>query len=460
MKKKKNWFQNLFSKQLASPISEVDPRLRRFNSKPLGTAGTEIYSGYSAEEYLATLRNTQRADTFDQMARGDYQSAMLLAAVSGPIKKAIYVVEPGDDSEEAKADAELIKHILFNDMEQTWEEYIDEVTSVIQHGHCVHEVTHKVVIDHPVHGSYNGILCLGYRSQRTLERWNINVETKKLKSVTQQANGDMNVYVDMPVEFLHITTIGKKGENWEGISMLRPCYGSWFRKEFYMKLNAIGVERFAIPTPIVKFPDGEQNSDQHDQMEEVLQAYTQHEQSFLMIPEDYNIDLKTNTYDPELVETSIDNEDKRMAKAFLAMFLELGSSSSSGSWALSTDQSDFFLSSIEHAADAICNPFNKKLIPKLIQMNRGERAVYPKLKATGISDKAGKELAEVLEKLAGVKILIPDDVLEKNVRERYGLPKPSTEGVREVNPRSQQTFGSTLAERIRLAERERLRGLK
>ena len=48
-------------------------------------------------------------------------------------------------------------------------------------------------------------------------------------------------------------------------------------------------------------------------------------------------------------------------------------------------------------------------------MNYGPRDKYPKLKFSGISDKAGKELAEILSILSTSQILTPDDKLEKHL---------------------------------------------
>ena len=164
-----------------------------------------------------------------------------------------------------------------------------------------------------------------------------------------------------------------------------------------------------------------------------------------------------------------------MSKAFMAQFLELGmSSGGTGSYALSNDLSDFFLGGIEHIANAICGPINKKIIPDLIKMNRGPRKSYPRLCARGISDKAGKELAEVLGIFSEKKLITPDMVLEEHLRERYGLPKPSPIDVRDTTPPPEPPNPDdpnlkdvpnpedklTLSERIRLAEHRRLAALR
>jgi hypothetical protein len=230
-----------------------------------------------------------------------------------------------------------------------------------------------------------------------------------------------------------------------------------------MKLNAIGVEKFAIPTPVAKIESGVQGEDQYDQLADVLQAYTSHESAFMIIQKDIDLTFNTNVYDPAKVEASIDAEDRRMVKAFLANFLELGMGSSGGAYALSNDLSDFFLSGIEHIACTIEDAINSKLIPQLIQINFGEQDAYPTLCHSGISDKAGEELAKVLKFLAESRIIVPDNVLEEDIRKRFNLPMISTDGQRQpltssaanIDQSSPPTPPKNLAERIRLMEAQR-----
>jgi hypothetical protein len=142
-----------------------------------------------------------------------------------------------------------------------------------------------------------------------------------------------------------------------------------------------------------------------------------------------------------------------MVKSFLANFLELGMSGT-GAYALSDDLSDFFLGGIKHIAQIPASGINKRLVPSLMQMNR-PGVPYPILKVSGIDDKAGKELADMLSALADKKYITPDDPLEDHLRKRIGLPARSLEGQRQVQPSPAYAPAPTLAERIMLAERRR-----
>jgi len=426
----------------------------------MGSSGTRVDAGYPSEEYLTGLRGKKRADIFDEIRRSDGQIVMCLSAVKNPIKSATWEIEPGcaegeQPTPEAIEDAKLISHILMKDSDQPFPKLLSEILTFIDFGHSVFEITHKVVLDHQRFGSFNGIASLGWRSQRTIERWNINKQTGKLDSITQMADGDLSRDVTIPDQYLLTFSLNKEGSNYEGISMLRPCYGPWMRKDLYLKLNAIGIEKFAVGTPLVEIPPGKEKGTEKTNMISALEKYQSHEANYLMFPAGWKITLNNNAYDPSKVEESINNEDKRIAKAFLANFLELGMSGG-GAYALSNDLSDFMLSGLEHVANEVAGPINMDLIPSLVKLNRGPREFYPRLKHSGISDKAGIELANMLVALGGAQFLTPEDGDEDHLRKRIGLPARTRVGVRTAPAPS--FGGGSFAERIRLAEAARLRG--
>lgn len=419
------------------------------HTQSIGSTGTESYSGYNYEDYLQEMHGKERAKLFDKIRRSDPQIKMCLNAVKSPIKAALWEVQPFDsEDEESKADAELVEFVLMQGMDKSFKQFLSESLTCLDFGHSVFEIIDKAILGHPKFGNVNGLRSLAFRSPRTIERWNLDSNTDNLVSITQYAYGDLEKLVDIPAEFLLIFSLDREGSNYEGISAIRCCYGNWFRKDQYLKLNAIGIESFAIPTPLVKVPNGKESGEQYDHMRSALEAYVTHEKNYLTYPEGWEIELNTNPYDPQKVEVSIDNEDKRIVKAFMANFLELGMNGF-GSQSLSFDLSDFFLGAIEHVAHIVAEGINQTIIPRIIQMNRGQRPGYPKLCVSGISDRAGKELSEVLKNYADSKIITPDDVLEAHIRRRYNLPEASDLGKRQVTPTSVPQFSEKIKRLIR-----------
>lgn len=391
----------------------------------VGSTGTEVYRGYLQEDYLQEMRGYLRAKTFDQMRRGDAAIKMCLNSVKNIIRSATWEVHPSEqmeNKEEAQKHADFINHILFHDLNKPWSKILSEILTMCEFGHSVFEKTHNVVLDHPKFGTYNGIKSLGFRSPRTLHRWNVN-EVGDLISITQLANGDLRKYVDIPAEYLLLFNLDQEGSNFEGISLLRPCYGAWKRKDVYLKLNAIGIEKYAVPTPMAKTPANQgPNTEEFEAMKNVLEVYTTHQSNYITFPDGWEITLHSNVYDPSKTIEAIKFENSEIANAFLANFLNLGGGSGGGSYALSNDLSDFFLGGLDYIASEICETIKKGLIKELIDMNYGPQDGYPQLKASDISDKAGKELSEILKLLIDSKIVTSDDRLEESIRKRYHLP--------------------------------------
>lgn len=428
-------FRSVKASEDQSPIQNDSTRRVEVQWTPRGSSGIEIFGGYYSEDYLAALRGPQVAKIFDKMRRSDATIKMVTQSVKNPIKGAKWSVEPAEaDNEEEKQIADLCAHILFNDLGEPWTQKLHEILTVIDFGFSAFEVTNKLVIGHKKFGTYNGIKSLGYRSQKTIERWNLDPDTGKLCSVCQIVNGDLGRYVTIPSDFLVVFTLDREGDNYEGVSMLRPCFGAWKRKDSYLKIMAIGMEKYAVPTPIGTVPAGFENSDQVTRLETILEKYCLHEKQYIVKPEGFNIEFSKSEFDVSKCKEAIDMEDQQIVRAFLANFLLLGQTGA-GSWALSEDLSDFFLGGIEHLASNICETINQTLIPHIVKLNFGPRENYPKLKCTDISDKAGKELSDVIKALVDSKVIIPDDNLEADLRKRYKLPEASMAGQRKIEPK-------------------------
>lgn len=428
----------------ASKLKEIS-----IHVEELGSSGIENYSGYYSEEYLSNLRGRQAAELWDKMRRSDPKIKMVLSAVKNPIKGANWRIEPAQDGDNFRLHAELIEQILFNDLAQSWTQQLSEILSYLDFGFAPFEVIHKLVTNHPKFGSYNSIAKLAWRNPKTIERWNLDPKTGALLSISQYAFGDLQRLVDIPGEFLLVFTNEREGDNYEGISTLRACYGPWFRKNAYLKLMAIGIEKFAVPTPYMEVPEGKETGIQYTNAKKVLERYVSHQQQYITLPAGWKLNFANSTFDASKIREAIDKENTEISNAFLANFLELGQSGS-GSYALGTDLSDFFLTGIEHVANHIAETFNRSLIPNLIKLNFGPQDYYPTLVCTGITDKPGKELAEIVKLLADGHVITPDSDLEDAMREKYGLPPKMDVSPEPQNPQSVQV--PQLTERVKLVE--------
>lgn len=390
---------------------------------PVGNSGTQIFGGYFSEEYLANIRGRNGANLWDEMRRSEAQISMLLNAIINPIKSANWEVEPYDNSiPEYVKHAELVKHCLFEQVDS--EQWKQEALSVIPFGFAILERVDNVVLNHPKFGTFNGLAALAFRSQKTIENWQLQAKTGKLLGVNQYTYSDLGGNQFIPGEFLLVFSHLKEGDNYEGISALRPMLGAYKRKELYLKLAAIGIERYAIGTPIGTVPKGKEKTPEFLEFKKTLQNFTSHETSYITTAEGWTIDIKKGDFDASKLKELLIFENTEFANAVVGNFLALGMNGGGGAYALGSNLGEFFTSGIQAYADLVCNVFNRDLSPGLVKRNFGPQSGYPKVKCTGISDKAGKELAETIKFLTDARALDPDKPLKEHLRKLYKMPKP------------------------------------
>ncbi|MDO8607703.1 MAG: hypothetical protein Q7R40_14285, partial [Phaeospirillum sp.] len=131
--------------------------------------------------------------------------------------------------------------------------------------------------------------------------------------------------------------------------------------------------------------------------------------------ENFSLELKT----PDIM-AAIHHHDAEIAKSVLAGFLNLGQEGAGGAYALSTDQTDLFLLSLEAIADYLCARINRSIIPQMVSYNLATDQ-YPRLSAT-ISRRSASALAGLLQPLtAGTLTWGEGD--EDWMREQLQLPE-------------------------------------
>ena len=203
-------------------------------TEALGNSGTQIFGGYFSEEVSAAhpwtaLKNLQKQ--WDEMRRSEAQVSLLMNAIKNPIKAANWDIEAYDESDpKYKAHAELCKHNFFERIDNNT--FKHEALTCLEFGFSLFEVVHDVVFNHPKFGTFNGIKCLGFRSQKTIENWQLEQKTGQLLGVNQYTYSDLGGNQFIPGEFLICFTHSKEGDNYEGISVLRPMLGAYMRKNF------------------------------------------------------------------------------------------------------------------------------------------------------------------------------------------------------------------------------------
>jgi len=417
-------------------LNEGDKEIVVRHDQPFGASGSDI-SGkiQNTDDHIVALQGFEASILYDKMRRSETQIKKVLAAINNPIKSAEWSIQSASDDAIDLERAALIEQILFKDL--NWPKFLNEALTAVPHGFALFEMVHANKITQEL-GPYTGLAQLGFRKQTTITQWCYDSVTGCLENVKQESNGDIKVNADIPAEFLLQVYIEPEGDN-AGFPLLRALYGPYKRKLLIMELKMIGIERFAIGTPMLKSPKGIKSEDEeYKAAVEVLQGFTSAEDAFIIFPDGWDLELTQSSFDPGKLQSSIKYEDEQMAGAILASFLELGTGGNSGANSLSKDQSDFFLDGIEMYANTIRDVINRVLIPQLIKLNFGEdtQESAPELAYNGITDKAGETLMKIITGYSAAGIVHADEGLEDHVRKVHKLP-PKIEGEMIENQESE-----------------------
>lgn len=405
----------------------------------IGRIGQNRYGGIIREEFLPELQGLKGIRTYREMADNDDTIGAILFAIKMLIRHATWSVEPQGDTAKDHEAAEFVESCM-NDMEgQTWTDFISECLSFLTYGWSLHEIVYKRRMGKNRNPQTNsrysdgliGWQKLPIRAQETLYQWEYD-DKDNLIGMTQQPPPDYGTYTIPMSKALLFRTESNK-DNPEGRSILRNAYRSWYFKRRIQEIEAIGIERDLAGLPVFHVPEGVDIWNSHDEeMVKINAALTgmvknirRDEYEGLVLPAGYEFELVSTGGSRQFDTNSIiERYDTRIAMTVLADFLMLGHQQV-GSFALSSDKTEMFSTAIGAFLDVICEVFNNKAIPMLIDMN-GEHfdgiTDYPTMEHGEVEDVDVKELAEFINNMVGAGIIVPDADLEDYVREIAKLP--------------------------------------
>jgi hypothetical protein len=368
-------------------------------------------SGYmDTGEYLRKLDGIAGRTIFDEMRRSDPQVKAVSNAIALPIRQNPYTIEPASEDARDVEIANTIERGLMEEMSITWDDTVRHALLMFPFGFSVLEKVWEL---------RDGLVMpkkLDPRLPQSIVRWELGADGG-LVNIVQRDNSGKEYF--LPIEKCLVFTNEKEGDNWEGQSVLRAAYKAWFVKNNLEKINAIKHDRHGVGIPKAKVPAGiDRASEEWRQTEESLRRLYANEEAYVMEPEGYEVSLLGGGGSEGGTDAlpSIKYYDEMIAKAVLAMFINLGTSET-GSRALGGSFIDVFLMSLQASADYVAQVLTRYLVREWVDYNWTVDA-YPIVKAAKIRTLD----PTVLKTLVDAKIIKPDAVLEAAVRSQLHLP--------------------------------------
>ena len=398
-----------------------------------GYATRKSFWGFGDEE-TPELIWPLSVEVYDRMRRQDAQVISVLRAVTLPIRRTTWRVDPNGARPEVVqlvAD-DLGLPIRGQEPKPTartrdrfsWPEHLRLALLMLPFGHSYFEQVYRIV---------NGqarLRKLAWRPPRTITHIEV-ADDGGLEWINQGAAtplGDVKITVDRLVAYVN----DREGGNWLGQSLLRPAYKDWLLKDRTLRTqqqvidrNGMGIPTYeASPVPAAIVDSDEIVTRQQaevDAGDALMQALRAGENAGMAFPNGAKVNLMGVTGALPDIDKPIRYHDEQIARAVLANFLSLGGDNSTGSYALGETFANFFILSLQTVAGQIADTATAHIVEDIVDLNFGDSEPAPRL----VFDEIGSHHAatsEAIRALVECGALTPDDALELHLRTTYGLP--------------------------------------
>ena len=427
---------------ISNPEIEFYSRTNTLVTSPAGGSGTEIFGGYLNEEYLSTLSYIDRAFVFDKMRRSEPAIVALLTAIKNLVLAGSYSIEVKKNiPEELRSVAEKQKSFLewnlFGGMNEGFFQTLYEVLSFLEYGFSLFEFRFKN--EYKDGQLWTVLKALEWRSPKTIYAWRFRPGVEELSYIEQYAYGDNQPSLaKIRPENSVLFSFRREGKNYEGISILRPCYGAWRRKKLYLDSIAVGVQRYGLGTIHVKTPKVDQANPNSLAINNAIENFGTGNSNYLKTTHDYDVQTINTNFDPEKMTNLCRFENNEMFTSILARFLLLGEVGGGGSRALGDSLSDFFMSTIDYISEKeICSRFNQVILPKMCSLNFKEDIAVEMRCENPSNNRVDGELSDMLSKLSSSGFLHPDTNIEQKIREKLGFGPLAEDIIQKIKDKSE-----------------------
>lgn len=385
-----------------------------------GAAG---FWGHLEMEETPELQFPLSIRVFDRMRRQDAQVGSVLRAVTLPVRRTPWRIDPNG------ADPKIVKHVaddlnlpIVGEPTQvrrrskdrfSWKEHLQLALLMLPHGFSYFEQVYDIQSALPG-GTH--LKKLAWRPARSIQIANV---ARDGGLVSIQQNG---VEKPIPVEHLVAYVNDREGANWYGQSLLRTCYKNWLIKDDLLRTDTQTIRRNGMGVPLYTGFESEGEKDPGLKKGLALaQSWRSGELSGGAIDHDAKMELLGVSGTLPQALPSIRYHDEQIARAVLAHFLNLGGGDGGHSYALGATLQDWFSLGVQSTGGLVRDTANAHVIEDLVDLTFGPDVVVPKLVFDEIGSKADAVI-QAIAYLVSSGVLHPDESLEHFVRTTLGVP--------------------------------------
>ena len=422
-------------------MAEIDKQAEassRAVFREIGSTGLKQSAGQVLEDPLPELRTLeQRVRAFKEM-RDDPVAGAVLFAIEQFCKTAPWDVEPADDSDSGRRDADFLRENM-NGMSHSWLDFVQEALTMLQFGFSVHEIVYKSAPDGSIRWKK-----LPIRGQDTILAWVFDDEGG-IKGIEQRGDWQPGKppTVFIPIEKLLLFRTSSTKNSPEARSVLRTAYRPYYFKKRIEVIEAIGIERNLAGYPVLYVPDdlfieSEEAKARLKYAQEIVSRIRKDEAMGAVLPQSWKdagglvllASEGSQTMDTERV---IQRYDARIAMSVLADIILMGHENA-GSYALAEVKRSLLGQAMMSWLDIIAEVVNRYAVPRLFALNGRDpgREKLPRVIHGPVVNVDPKTLADIIFRLSGVDALRTDPKLRKFLRKFLGLPEAESDELEET----------------------------
>lgn len=392
----------------------------------VGHAQSRSWSPLSEDNFA--LRWPQSVREFSKMLREDSQAKSVERAITLPILRTSWYVEPnGAVDEVVRVIAEDLNLPVKGDSGSdplpravgrvSWQETLPWILKYLRYGHAYFEKVYSCDLS-----GQQRLKKLAPRLSDTIEKVNISTDGG-VDSIVQRGGVDRDgkVFdrVEIEVERLLFFIFDEEQKDGLGTSIFRPAYKHWKLKDEFLRLERLVLERNGMGVP---FYESYSETDQEDidRGLEMVEGLRSGSESGVSVKKGSKLSILGVSGQLVSPREAIAYHDAQIARTALAHALNL--EGKGGSYALADVQMDMFIQSLQTIAEYIATVVNKYLITDMVEKLTGERVgPFPRITFETIGSRTGFSAADLVA-LKNAGLLIADDALQAYVRRRGELP--------------------------------------
>ncbi len=391
-----------------------------------GASGTSVFAGLLYEnEYNSDLQGDKGLKIYDKMRRSDGQVKAGLLACKLPLLVAHWDMQPASRDPIDVEIANAVGDNLFGDMTITWDDFLRQSMLMLDFGHMVFEKVWEL------RGGRYAWKKLAPRLPTSIMEWHLT-DDEDLDYIKQAVNkGNTFIFPEIKADKLLVFTHEKEGADYRGMSLLRAAYKHWYYKNNLYAIDGIAAERHGVGFARFYFEDNA-TKEQKDYIDKIGQRLHSHERAYAALPKSVQFDLLGVQGQLHDIKGSIEHHDLQIVRSILAQFMNLGAKAT-GSFALSNDQSRFFLMALQAVGKNIEETINRQAIKQCVDYNWNV-SKYPRLRVSGLDNPDITAYAQAISSLATAGLITKTPDLENELLRMLKLPLKSNQTEEQVSP--------------------------